>query len=354
MAEMSGHDRHDNVWVDFSVDFSKWKGWAVMLVSLNMMAFRLLWNWSLESLVGLLTDSMRPHTVRRLFHFKNGPLNLSKSEQFASPQGKLLPYLKTLFTMFLVLLAQFSQIISGEKHSLSSFTPTRISKFHASWRLTCMQTRNFKDFLNTLYKSCFFRSWRDTHLGNNFLWGQVISIFTPSSHWELFISVCCQTTYQTNVVNNIFSRQHYTKRIQSSADGTSRLMTSSLTCLWAFSRASVLTHQSTCGKSNQFTNLQTHSGLEGILSNYMYLSVQEEGFPVWTTLLLFAKLLLWILTCLTSAQLSHTHIRIGPIMRWSHILVTLMDIRTSFCALIRKQNIPINGLDDVLASCNAG
>ena len=146
MAEMSGRDRHDNVWVDFSVDFSKWKGWAVMLVSLNMMVFRLLWNWSLESLVGLLTDSMRPHTVCRLFHFKNRPLNLSKSEQFASPQGKLLPYLKTLFTMFLVLLAQFSQIISGEKHSLSSFTPTRISKFHASWRLTCMQTRNFKRF----------------------------------------------------------------------------------------------------------------------------------------------------------------------------------------------------------------
>ena len=70
--------------------------------------------------------------------------------------------------------------------------------------------------------------------------------------------------------------------------------------------------------------------------------------------LLFAKLLLWILTCLTWAQLSHTHIRIGPIMRWSHILVTLMDIRTSFCALICKRNIPINGLDDVLASCNAG
>ena len=31
----------------------------------------------------------------------------------------------------------------------------------------------------------------------------------------------------------------------------------------------------------------TSSGLEGILSNYMYLSVEEEGFPVWTSLLLF-------------------------------------------------------------------
>ena len=60
------------------------------------------------------------------------------------------------------------------------------------------------------------------------------------------------------------------KRIQSSADGTSRLVTSSLTSLWAFSRASVLTHQLTYGKSNQSTNLQTHSGLEGILSNHMY------------------------------------------------------------------------------------
>ena len=84
-----------------------------------------------------------------------------------------------------------------------------------------------------------------------------------------------------------FLHQHYTKRIQSSADETSRLVTSSLTSLWVFSCASVLTYHSTRGKSNQFTNLQTHSGLEGILSNYMYLSVQEEGFPVWTSLLLF-------------------------------------------------------------------
>ena len=44
--------------------------------------------------------------------------------------------------------------------------------------------------------------------------------------------------------------------------------------------------QSTCGKSNQSVNSQTHAGLEGILSNYF--SVPEEGFPVWTTLLLFA------------------------------------------------------------------
>ena len=119
--------------------------------------------------------------------------------------------------------------------------------------------------------------------------------FLRSGHLYFYTIQSLRTVYFSVLSNNLsnwcheqfFARQHYTKRIQSSADGTSRLMTSSLTCLWAFSRASVLTHHSTCGKSNQFTNLQTHSGLEGILSNYMYLSVQEEGFLVWTSLLLF-------------------------------------------------------------------
>ena len=181
---------------------------------------------------------MRPHTVRRLFHFKNGPLNLSKSEQFASPQGKLLPYLKTLFTMFLVLLAQFSQIISGEHHFLSSFTPTRICKFHASWWLTCTQTRNFIDFLHTLYKSCFFWSWRDTDPGNNFLWGQVISMFTPASHWEMFISARSQTICQTDVKNII---QKDFNLLQTEQVDSQLRLSLALTS-WAFSRASVLTH----------------------------------------------------------------------------------------------------------------
>ena len=187
---------------------------------------------------------MRPHTVCRLFHFKNGPLNLSKSEQFASPQGKLLPCLKTLFTMFLVLLAQFSQIISGEQHFLSSFTPTRISKFHASWWLTCTQTRNFIDFLHTLYKSCFFWSWRETDPGNNFLWGQVISMFTPASHWELFISARCQTTCQTNVKNNFFCANIIQKdfNLLQTEQVDSQLRLSLALTSWALSRASVLTH----------------------------------------------------------------------------------------------------------------
>ena len=77
----------------------------------------------------------------------------------------------------------------------------------------------------------------------------------------------------------------------------------SLTCLWAFSCASVLTHQCTCGKSNQFTNLQTHSGLEGIC----LLRKKAFQFELLFYCLLFANLLLWILTCLTWAQPSHTH-----------------------------------------------
>ena len=173
---------------------------------------------------------MRPHTVRRLFHFKNGPLNLSKSEQFASPQGKLLPYLKTLFTMFLVLLAQFSQIISGEHHFLSSFTPTRICKFHASWWLTCTQTRNFIDFLHTLYKSCFFWSWREIQTQETIFF-EVRS--SPCSHQPVIENCSFQHAVKQPVKltsRTIFLCQHYTKRLQSSADGTSRLAASSFTC----------------------------------------------------------------------------------------------------------------------------
>ena len=98
------------------------------------------------------------------------------------------------------------------------------------------------------------------------------TFFFRSGHLYFYTIQSLRTVYFSVLSNNLsnwcyeqfFARQHYTKRIQSSADRTSRLVTSSLTCLWTFSHASVLTHQSTCGKSNQFTNLQTHSGLEGI------------------------------------------------------------------------------------------
>ena len=103
-------------------------------------------------------------------------------------------------------------------------------------------------------------------------------LFLRSGHLYFYTIQSLTTVYFSVLSNNLsnwcheqfFSRQHFTKRIQSSADGTSRLVTSSLTSLWAFSCASVLTHQLTNGKSNQSTNLQTHSGLEGILSNHMY------------------------------------------------------------------------------------
>ena len=140
--------------------------------------------------------------------------------------------------------------------------------------------------------------------------------------------MCCQTTYQTNVMNNFFRANSTQKEFNLlQMEQVDSWLHPSLVYKWAFSRASVLTHQSTCGKSNQLTNLQTHSGLEGILSNYMYLSVQEEGFPVELLFycLLFAKLLLWILTCLTWAQPSHTyknwtnHETSTAYQKWSHI-----------------------------------
>ena len=225
--------------------------------------------------------------------------------------------------MFLLLLAKFLQIISVEQNFLSSFMPTRISKVHVSWWLK--QTRNFKDFLHTLYKSCFFRSWRETDPGNNFLWGQVISTFTPSSHWELFISARRQTTYQTDIMNNFFFAPTLYKR-------------NSIFCRWNKSTRNFLLHfrshrerflvfrcsltQSTCGKSNRWANLQTHSGLEGILSNYF--SVQEAGFQVWTTLLLFnyCKHSLPTSFCefwhVKPVSNHHTqvHVSIGPILLW--------------------------------------
>ena len=125
---------------------------------------------------------------------------------------------------------------------LSSFMPTRISKVHVSWWLT--QTRNFKDFLHTLYKSCFFRSWRETDQGNNFLWGQVISMFTPSSHWEMFISARCQTTCQTDVMNNFFRANIIQKEFNllQMEQVNSQLSPSLSPTSRAFSRVSVLTH----------------------------------------------------------------------------------------------------------------
>ena len=186
---------------------------------------------------------MRPHTVRRLFHFKNGPLNLSKSEQFASPQGKLLPCLKTLFTMFLVLLAQFSQIISGEQHFLSSFTPTRISKFHASWWLTCTQTRNFIDFLHTLYTRVASFDFGEKHTQETIFF-EVRS--SPCSHQPviencLFQHAVKQPVKLTSWIIFFVPTLYKDFNLLQTEQVDSQLRLSLALTSWAFSRASVLT-----------------------------------------------------------------------------------------------------------------
>ena len=107
----------------------------------------------------------------------------------------------------------------------------------------------------------------------------------------------------------------------------------------------------------------TSSGLEGILSNYMYLSVEEEGFPVWTSLLLFT-------VCQTPSVNfdmfnlgpTVTHIKIGPIVRRvppirnDHVYPCDSDRYQNqlLCTKSQMEYTGTTGLDDVLASCNAG
>ena len=69
-------------------------------------------DWSLESLLCLLTDSIPQPTASLSFNKVNCSLIAS-----------------TFFTTFSLLLTQFLQIIPLEQLSLSSFAPTRISKF---------------------------------------------------------------------------------------------------------------------------------------------------------------------------------------------------------------------------------
>ena len=127
--------------------------------------------------------------------------------------------------------------------------PTRISKVHASWRLK--QTRISKTFYTHYTRVASFD------------FGEIQTqktIFLRAGHLYFYTIQSLRTVYFSVLSNNLSNWCHeqfffaptFTKRIQSSADGTSWLVTSSLTWLWAFSRASVLTHQSTCGKSNQF------------------------------------------------------------------------------------------------------
>ena len=199
----------------------------------------------------------------------------------------LLSYSKTLFTMFWVLMAQLSQIISVDQHFYPALRQQGFPKFMRAGDSSKLEIS--KTFYTHYTVSCFFQFWRDTDLENNFFWGQVISIFTPFSHRQLFISVCCQTTYQTDVMNNFFLTNIIQKEFNllHTEQVHSWLRPSLLLVLWAFYRASVLTHAVDLWQvqpGHKFTN--TFWPWKGILSNCMYFSVQEEGFPVWPSLLL--------------------------------------------------------------------
>ena len=118
-----------------------------------------------------------------------------------------------------------------------------------------------------------------------------------------------------------------------------------------------------CSLTSRLVASLTSSGLEGILSNYMYLSVEEEGFPVWTSLLLFT-------VCQTPSVNfdmfnlgpTVTHIKIGPIVRRvppirnDHVYPCDSDRYQNelLCTNLQMEYTGTTGLDDVLASCNAG
>ena len=94
-----------------------------------------------------------------------------------------------------------------------------------------------------------------------FFLGQVISICTPSSHWELFISVCCQTLPIKLMSWTIFYKKNsiFCRWNKSTCDFIPHLFVS---IFLRFDRCSLTSPL--VAKANQFTNLQTHSVLEGI------------------------------------------------------------------------------------------
>ena len=156
--------------------------------------------------------------------------------------------------------------------------PTRISKAHASWRLK--QTRNLKDFLHTLHESCFFRFWRDTDPENNFFKGRS-SLFLHHPVIENCLFQCAvKQPIKLMSWTIIFSANILQKEFNLlQMEQVDSWLHPSLDC----ERFLALR----CSLTSRLVASLTSSGLEGILSNYMYLSVEEEGFPVWTSLLLF-------------------------------------------------------------------
>ena len=151
--------------------------------------------------------------------------------------------------------------------------PTRISKVHASWRL----------------KQTFYKHYVRVA---SFDFGEIQT--QKTIFFEVRSSPC---SHQPVIEKCLF--QHTVKQPVKLTSRTIFFVPTLYKKTSIFCRRNKLTHsfvlhfhsfherflvlpcsltQSTCGKSNQSVNLQTHAGLEGILSNYF--SVSEEGFPV--------------------------------------------------------------------------
>ena len=260
-----------------------------MPVSLNTRAFGLLWNWSLESLVGLLTDSMEPHTCPWLISFlerTSESLWYSKYQPLIFPQGKLLSYSKTLFTMFSVLLAQFSQIIFCRSAFLSSFTLTRISKVHASWRLK--QTQISKTFYKHYMRVASFdfgeiQTQKTTFLevrSSLFLHHPVIENCLFQCAVKQPIKLMSWTIF---FCANILQKEFNLLQMEQ----VDSWLHPSLVC----ERFLVLRCSLTSWLMASLTSPQIYKHIlvlkEFSQTTCIILSVQEEGFPVWTSLPLF-------------------------------------------------------------------
>ena len=142
-----------------------------------------------------------------------------------------------------------------------------------------------------------------------FFLGQVISISTPSSHWELFISVCCPTTYQTDVMNNFLHANIIQKEFNLlQMEQVDSWLHPSLLC----ERFLALRCSLTSPLVASLTSSQIYKhilALKEFSQTTCIFRFRKKAFQFELLFycLLFAKLLLWILTCLTWAQPSNTY-----------------------------------------------
>ena len=167
----------------------------------------------------------------------------------------------------------------------------------------------------------FMRAGDLSKLSTNITWELLLSIlaryrprkqfFLRSGHLYFYTIQSLRTVYFSVLSNNLsnwcheqfFSHQHYTKRIQSSAHGTSSLMTSSLT----FARfVSVLSHFGAHSCSRLVaspTSPQIYKHILALKRNSLKLHVFFCSGRRLSSLTFSSTvyLLLWILTCLTWA-----------------------------------------------------